>query len=213
MQASNTFTLSDKWQFLVENQFRSSNHIKNLEGYELRAGFSYNYNPKFVFTGAYSLTDNWRAVHNVYDHIAEHRLWGQVLMNTNTKDFRIKQRIRLEERMLPIIGIKNNAFEREGNVMSTRIRYFSKYIRPIISKQKEKSPLYAIFQNEFFFNLAGHRYVNKKIVDQLRLFGGLGYRFNKHVALESLYLNQYILGIGHSFTDVNAIMMNVNMLL
>lgn len=210
-QIQNNVQLNQHWSLQIENQFRTDNHWKNAEVLETRAGLSYDVSSTLNFAGGYSFIENWTTFKGIHDDFKEHRIWTQMSKEYGGPLSVFRQRIRVEERILPILGIQHAKIVSNGNYLSTRIRYQIRWVRNFPKKPGTELGFYTTLNNEIFMNASGASHLNNKAIDQIRAFGGLGYRFSENLSIEPGYLFQYVLGKNASYTQNNVFQLAVNM--
>ncbi|MBC3539625.1 DUF2490 domain-containing protein [Rufibacter sediminis] len=108
----------------------------------------------------------------------ENRIYQQITVRGNLWKARLSHRYQLEERWLP-----------QG--YHTRFRYLLSLRVPLGPKEQEVRPWYGILRNEI------RVIVRDQPFDSNRVFGGVGYTFNKHLALEGMWMSQLAGGGNH----------------
>ena len=210
-QAQQDIQLNRKLSFQIENQFRTDNHWKNAEVLETRIGLTYDATPSISFASGYSFIENWTTYKGIHDHVAEHRIWTQMSKDYGGPLSIFRQRVRLEERILPILAIQNAKFIRTGNDLSTRVRYQIRWTRNFPKTPGTELGFYTVLNNEIFINATGASHINNKALDQIRAFAGFGYRFRENLNIEPGYLFQYVIGKNTSYTENNVFQLSLNM--
>lgn len=167
-------TLNDKWSLYAEGQIRSWKFYDHYYYYELKTAVNYNISKNFAVTGGigtyhtYTNTGNFK--HPVTSN--EFRTWLQLFMLQNVGRLYIDHRYRIEQRWLTA-GYKN------------RYRYRLNVVVPLNTKTLKDRTVFATGFDELFFT-------NKTpYFERNRVFGGLGYRSNKHLTLQAGYINQF----------------------
>ena len=177
--------LSERWNLHHEVQYRNYNAIGDLEQLLLRAGVGYNLTPKnnnvllgygFILSGNY--TEDGEKVNN-----DEHRIYQQ-FQNSNTYGrTSIKHRYRIEERWT------DSGFK-------MRFRYFLALNIALNNWEMIDNTLYLSGYNELFI---GNQ---SPLFDRNRIYGGLGFKFNKALKVELGYMNQVFDGSGRDQLNV-----------
>ncbi len=166
--------INKKWNLWSEVQNRNYNFIGDVEQLLLRTGIGYNLSEdnNNILLG-YSFIQSHK-----YDNITwqknkteEHRIFQQFITKQNFSSFYTQHRFRIEERFFT-------------NDFKLRFRYFLSINKPINKKTLEKDAIYLSTYNEIFLN------DRKTIFDRNRLYGGIGYCFNKSIKLELGYMSQ-----------------------
>lgn len=161
--------INKKWNWWNEVQHRNYNFAGDMQQVILRTGIGYNLseNNNNILLG-YGFIDSKRytfPTDNKKVETIEHRLYQQFITKQVYKPFYVQHRYRLEERFIP------------AN-FQMRFRYFLSVNIPLNNKEMKKNTLYASAYNEVFLNTA------KPIFDRNRLYGAIGFMFNKNVKTE-----------------------------
>jgi hypothetical protein len=103
----------------------------------------------------------------------------------------VQHRYRLEQRFIEN-WVKNTdgSFDQDGFLFRQRVRYRFLATVPISRKELKDNTLFLAVYDEPFFGFG--KGIGKNILDQNRLYGAIGWRFNKNVNVQLGYLNQYI---------------------
>jgi len=181
--------LNKKISLQVENSYRTGDDWKNTETYIMRAGIALGLKKGYSLSTGYIFVNNWKTINDVHSHIAEHRIFQQIFHQKEYHQFIFQDRVRTEERWIPIVGIQNKKFIKEGEKFNTRFRYWAKAIIPFSGMSHFKKGIYGVSQEEVMFNLIGAKNTNNKFFDQSRTFNGLGYRLSHLADIE----------LGHQF--------------
>ena len=168
--------INNKWNWHNEVQYRNYNFAVDLEQLLLRTGIGYNLseNNNNVLLGyAYVYSEPYIAGTNDKSNTNEHRIFQQ--FNTKEKFGRvnIQHRYRFEQRFI------------EGD-FKMRARYFLSFNVPINKKEMEKNAVYASVYNEIFIN------TEPDYFDRNRIYGGVGYCFNKNFKVEAGVMTQIL---------------------
>jgi len=107
----------------------------------------------------------------------EHRMFQQVLMKHQVKNISLTNRTRLEER-----------FIQDAGGTAVRARHQLRLGYPV-GKSKRWS---LIAYNETFINLNSTDHGPKAGFDQIRFFGGVNRKLNRHMDAEAGYLTNYV---------------------
>lgn len=170
--------LDKRFNFQYDIQVRNYDLKADLEQLLLRGGFGYNLteNNNNILLG-YAFIHNENYINFSPDEKVssnEHRIYQQFTTKQSFGRFNLQHRYRLEERF----------FESED--ITFRGRYFLQLNVPINHKSMtDKDTWYVTGYNELFINFDSNHF------DRNRLYGGLGYVFNKKLSAELGYLNQY----------------------
>lgn len=220
--------ISGKFSWQLENQHRredqqgdyneattTGNIYNNLNQHVFRPWFHYQMNPNIRFS---IMPLGWIGSNRFKDgqpsaFFAELRSSPQVMLTQNFGRVRIDNRLRYEFRWFgqnQAVDSKN--FIYGGDFSSTtfkqRFRYQFKVTVPINHAKMDDKTLYAQTYEEVFINM-GEQVANTNLFDQNRVLIGLGYKFNKFVALEAGYMQQTIFRFNNTAknnVDVNNIL-------
>jgi|TARA_B110000305_G_C19441019_1_gene641857 hypothetical protein len=165
--------LNQKWNLHHEIQYRNYDIIGDLEQLLLRTGLGYTFNDhkKNILLGyGYILSDNYIGNTDEKNSISEHRIFQQFTSKQKIGQVQLNHRYRFEQRFVE-------------SDFKMRIRYFFGLNIPL--SNKEKNNYYLSAYNEIFLN------TKSVVFDRNRLYGGIGYHFNKNIRLEAGYMNQF----------------------
>ena len=180
--------LNDKFSFQFDNQLRTTDKWRGPEIYFLRVGLTLSLKKGYAVAAGYNFVDFWRTIDNVHDDISEHRLWQQIQFSKQKKKSLFQHRIRIEERWMPVVGVRNNKFYKKDENINSRMRYWSRWQWPFGGNPNFQKGFFGAAQDEIIFNLTGARHSNNMFFDQVRGYTGTGYRLNKHLDLEAGYV-------------------------
>lgn len=157
----------------AEIQARSQQLTTDFFYHELKGGVGYTIGKKINILVAigdyrtYTFPGNFKSLQT-----KEFRFWQQFSFKTSLDPVRIDHRIRIEQRWL------------NGNYRN-RFRYRINPVIPINHKTIMPHTLYGVVFDELFFTNQAPYF------ERNRFFAGLGYQFNKLVALQSGFLRQF----------------------
>ncbi|MBE7174003.1 MAG: DUF2490 domain-containing protein [Williamsia sp.] len=188
-----TIKVNKKVDVIADAQFRSGKQVKNISTILLRPAISFKFNKNVSAALGYAWNDARRDVGTLSELIPEHRIWQHVIVRHKILSASSQHRFRLEQRFLPKVVVRNNQLHSNGYNHAHRFRYFTRTIIPLKkTKQFTQGPFGAL-QNEVFLNLGNKSAVNKRVFDQNRLYGAVGYRLSPRLDLETGYMNQYMI--------------------
>jgi len=168
--------INKKWNWHNELQYRNYNFIGDLNQLLLRTGIGYNLteNNNNILLG-YGFINTQKYLPNSKEKIGtnEHRIFQQFITRQSFNKVFIQHRYRIEERFL-------------SNDFQMRFRYFLGINIPINKPRIEKNAYYLSAYNEIFMN------AQQKIFDRNRLYGAIGYVFNKNIKMEAGYMAQTV---------------------
>lgn len=166
--------INKKWNLWNEVQYRNYNFVGDLQQLLLRTGIGYNLteNNNNILLG-YAFINSQRYLTNNTDKVGteEHRIYQQFVTRQEFGRIFTQHRYRIEERFF------NNDFQ-------VRFRYFLSVNIPINNKTMTAKTVYASAYNEIFVN------GQKPVFDRNRLYGAIGYVFNKYIRAEVGFMAQ-----------------------
>lgn len=196
----NTIKTGKKTSIHADAQLRSTDAIQQIQTVLLRTGLNYQVNKKIIFTAGYAFISNKKIVGDLAGHKAEHRLWEQVIVSHNIKKLTTSHRGRIEQRFIGKTKVLGNTLS-DGPTYANRFRYFIRNVLPLTKGPVFKKGVFVAIQNEVFLNFGNTETVNGKTFDQNRFYLATGYRLNGKTDLEIGYMNQYVNGRGHQFSN------------
>jgi hypothetical protein len=166
--------INNKWNWHNEVQYRNFNFMGDLSQLLVRTGIGYNLteNNNNILLG-YGFINSQKYLSNSNEKVGtnEHRVFQQFITRQSFNKVFLQHRYRIEERFLP-------------NDFQMRFRYFLGINIPINKPRLEKNAYYFSAYNEIFIN------AQQNIFDRNRLYGAIGYIFNKNIKMEAGYMAQ-----------------------
>ena len=219
--------IAGKFTWQLENQHRredmqgdynsgttTGNPYNNLNQHVFRPWLHYQFNPNIRFS---LMPLGWIGSNRFKEgspsaFFSEIRVSPQVMLTQNFGRVRIDNRLRYEFRWFgQNQDVNNKSFLYGGDFSTTtfkeRFRYQLKVTVPINHAKMDDNTLYAQTYNELFVN-TGEQVANTNLLDQNRVLIGLGYKFNKYLAVEAGYVQQTIFKFNNatkSNVDINNI--------
>ncbi|MEA5426872.1 DUF2490 domain-containing protein [Arcicella lustrica] len=219
--------IAGKFTWQLENQHRredmqgdynsqttTGDPYNNLNQHVFRPWLHYQFNPNIRFS---LMPLGWIGSNRFkegepYAFFSEIRVSPQVMLTQNFGRVRIDNRLRYEFRWFgQNQDVNNKSFLYGGDFSTTtfkeRFRYQLKVTVPINHAKMDDNTLYAQTYNELFVN-TGEQVANTNLLDQNRVLIGLGYKFNKYLAVEAGYMQQTIFKFNNatkSNVDINNI--------
>lgn len=168
-----TNKISDKLSVHTEVQYR--NHTvtpNNIEQLLLRTGLNYHFTPNAIVTAGYAFVSSYdfESEQNSAE-ITEHRIWEQFILTNNIGRVKFEHRYRIEQRWV------NQNYK-------NRFRYRLMLFIPLNKSKIEKGSLFLGLYDEIFLN------TKETYFDRNRLYGALGYQFNKLTSLQVGLMHQ-----------------------
>ena len=166
--------INNKWNWHNEVQYRNFNFMGDLSQLLVRTGIGFNLteNNNNILLG-YGFINSQKYLSNSNEKVGtnEHRVFQQFITRQSFNKVFLQHRYRIEERFLP-------------NDFQMRFRYFLGINIPINKPRLEKNAYYFSAYNEIFIN------AQQNIFDRNRLYGAIGYVFNKNIKMEAGYMAQ-----------------------
>ncbi len=169
--------INNRWNFHNEVQYRNYNFAGDLEQLLLRTGIGYNLsenNNNILLGYAYIHSEPYIAGTDDKLETDEHRIFQQFITKQQFGRVNIQHRYRFEQRFIE-------------DDYKMRLRYFLSLNVPINKKEMEKNAIYASAYNEIFINTEGPTYF-----DRDRIYGGIGFCFNKNFKVEAGVMSQIL---------------------
>lgn len=168
--------INDRWNLHSELQYRNFNFAGDLEQLIIRTGLGYNLseNNNNVLLGyAYIHSEPYILGTADKKQTKEHRIFQQFITKQSFGRVNVQHRYRFEQRFLQ-------------DDFKMRFRYLLLLNIPINKKTMEKTAVYASLSNEIFINTEQNHY------DRDRVYGGIGYCFNKNFKMEVGLMSQLL---------------------
>lgn len=166
--------INNRWNWHNEVQYRNYNFAGDLEQLLLRTGIGYNLsenNNNLLLGYAYVHSEPYIAGTDEKLNTNEHRIFQQFISKQQFGRVNIQHRYRFEQRFI-------------GEDFKMRARYFLSLNVPINKKAMDKNAIYASAYNEIFINTEANYF------DRDRIYGGVGYCFNKSLKMEVGVMSQ-----------------------
>lgn len=184
--------LTERWGIHTEYQWRRSDLFDEWQQSLMRLGVDYYTKQNTQLTVGYGWIRTFQyGDQPVFHTNNEHRIWEQYIMKNKIGRVDIQHRYRLEQRFIENWKSSSlSEFEMDGFVFRQRVRYRFLATIPLSHKEMNDNTLFLALYDEPFLQFG--KGVGKNILDQNRLYGALGWRFNKNFNVQLGYLNQYI---------------------
>jgi hypothetical protein len=166
--------LDTQWSLHTEAQLRLFEVGSNPEQLLLRTGVNYRVHPNYMVTAGYGFIRNYNTAPQRKNEVLsdEHRIWQQLIIRNRWGKANFEHRYRLEQRSF-------------DDGWQHRARYRLMVTHPIYTLNKPYSRFLICFYNELFMHLdAAHPF------DRNRLYGAMGYQFDKDLQVQLGLLNQ-----------------------
>jgi len=168
--------LSDRWNWHNEIQYRNYNFAGDLEQLLLRTGIGYNLsanNNNLLLGYAYIHGEPYIAGTDEKTNVNEHRIFQQFISRQQFGRFYLQHRYRIEERFIE-------------EDFKMRFRYFLGLNVPLNKKEMVSNAIYLSLYNEIFIQ------PKSPVFDRDRLYGAIGYVFNKNIKVEAGWMVQLL---------------------
>lgn len=168
---------TNRWGGFAEVQVRTNRVFNDYFYNELKAGGSFDVDPNFTVTvagGRYTTSDYQDLGAGPLN--AEKRLWEQVVLTQYSHRLKLEHRYRIEQRWF--------AFRDDRTEFRQRFRYRLNGFLPLNNKKIEPGTIFLVAYDEIFLNPKG------PVFERNRVYGGVGYQFNKHFIAQVGYVNQ-----------------------
>lgn len=177
--------ISDKFSIHTEVQYRNHTFGSiNTEQLLLRTGLNYHFSKKAMVTAGYAFVPSYIFESEQKNpEIIEHRIWQQFILTNKIGRVKFEHRYRIEQRWIE---------QYYKNRFRYRIMLFIPINKPVI----EKGSLFVGLYDEIFLN------TEKDFFDRNRLYGALGYQFNKTTNLQVGMLHQQLTNFGKWYFQV-----------
>jgi hypothetical protein len=188
-----THRLSSHFSLYTEYQWRREDWAAHWQQSLLRVGLEYQIKPEVSATVGYG----WIVTFPYGDfpialNTPEHRIWEQLLTQQKIGRFHLQHRYRLEQRFVGNSSVSPEGVGSiEGNLYSNRARCRLMVTVPIGANAMGDNTWFISASDEPFLSFGKH--VGKNILDQNRLYGGLGYQFKPGKNIQIGYLQQLVM--------------------
>ncbi len=183
-----TNRISDDWSIHSEIQYR--NHTIepiNIEQLLLRTGLNHHVAKNAIITVgyAYVASHDFESEQKAPES-KEHRIFQQLILTNKVSRLKFEHRYRLEQRWV------NDDFR-------NRIRYRLMLFLPLNKPEITKGTFFLGLYDEIFLN------TERVFFDRNRLYGALGYQFNKSTQVQLGYLRQRVNDFGKDYLQVGLV--------
>lgn len=185
--------LSDHWGIHTEYQWRRHGLIDDAQQSLLRLGVDYyTENGPQISAGYGWIVSYPYGAQPIPYSFPEHRIWQQLILNHNSGSLYFNHRYRLEQRWLrKKVPGHDNGYENAGFNFRNRARYRFLVSVPLTNREMIDNTLFLALYDEVFLGIG--KGIAKNILDQNRLYAGIGWRFNKDMNIQTGYLNHFVI--------------------
>lgn len=199
----NQTRFSKHWGLWLDTHLRLRDEFVNTPGqFIFRPGLIYYLHDDVRLTAGYAFINHFPGEGHRDISRPEHRPWQQVQWFVRSRQARLTQALRLEQRFRR--NILNDNTLGEGYQSNWRLRFNAALFLPLTKQKFAKGGLQFVLNDEIFVNL-GEKIVYN-VFDQNRFFAGLSYQVSAQAQLQVGYLNVFIQQpSGNQFLNQNAI--------
>jgi hypothetical protein len=172
----------------LEVQNRLSEWGRDWQQLLIRPGINYQFTPNWSASLGYGFVRTYPYGELPVAHrFDEHRIYEQLQYKQDLLGLKWTHRLRLEQRWIEELQKQpDGRFTRENWRGEQRVRYLLRTEWPLTEDRRFYVPIW----NEAFFNFGGNIVWNH--FDQNRAFIGLGWQVDKHVRLETGFMEQTV---------------------
>jgi len=184
--------ISEHWGIHTEYQWRRADVFNDWQQSLLRLGVDYYSKQNAQYTLGYGWIKSFQYGDQPIGHnLNEHRIWEQFIIKNKVGRIDLSHRYRLEQRFIENwVKDANSVYAQDGFVFRQRVRYRFMATVPLSRKEMKDNTLFLAVYDEPFLGFG--KGIGKNILDQNRLYGAIGWRFNKDFYVQLGYLNQYV---------------------
>lgn len=183
--------LTEHWGIHTEYQWRRSDLFDHWQQSLMRLGVDYYSNTGAQLTLGYGWIKTFPYGTQPIPHYNnEHRIWQQLILKNKVGRIDFQHRYRLEQRFIENWQFLNGNWEQDGMLFRQRVRYRFLMTVPLTRKELNDNTLFLALYDEPFLGFG--KGIGKNILDQNRLYGALGWRFNSSFNVQLGYMNQYV---------------------
>lgn len=184
--------ISEQLGLHTEYQWRRADMFNDWQQSLLRLGVDYYSKQNAQYTLGYGWIKSFQYGDQPIAHsLNEHRIWEQFVIKNKVGRVDISHRYRLEQRFIENwVKDAHAVYAQDGFVFRQRVRYRFMATVPLSRKEMKDNTLFLAVYDEPFLGFG--KGIGKNILDQNRLYGAIGWRFNKDFNIQLGYLNQYV---------------------
>lgn len=185
--------ISEKFGIHTEYQFRRADIFQDWQQSLLRLGVDFFAKSGDQVTVGYAWIKTFPYGEQPIAHSNnEHRIWQQFFTKSKRNGIEIQHRYRLEQRFIENWkSTEGGPVEMIGYLYRQRVRYRVQLLIPLSKRELSDNTLFFAVNDEVFLGFG--KGIGKNVLDQNRIYGALGWRFNGACNIQLGYLNQYIM--------------------
>jgi hypothetical protein len=184
--------ISERWGLHTEYQWRRHGLVNEWQQSLMRVGVDHHMTNGAIVTAGYAWirTFPYGEMPFAYE-FDEHRIWQQLVMGQKLGRFNFQHRYRLEQRFMErkTPDGDGEGFQHLDYIFRQRIRYRLLITIPLMGPELKNNSLFLAVSGEPFIQFG--RNLGLNVLDQNRLYAGLGWRFDKRRNIQIGYMNQY----------------------
>lgn len=195
--------LTNKVSLHTEYQFRRTGFGQDWQQSLARVGVDYHINSATSITGGYGYIVSYPYGEQPIPRVVkEHRIWQQLITNNSVGRVGLNHRYRLEQRIIDkVVNNDQGVAEIDGTIFRQRARYRLYASIPVNNPTMEDNTFFIAFYDEVFIGFGDG--IGSNILDQNRLYGGVGWRFDKNTNLQIGYLYHRIFKSSNNLREYN----------
>jgi hypothetical protein len=183
--------INKKWGLHTDFQYRRNDLLANKLQVLGRLGIEYYSGQGSQYTFGYAFSRQFSYSEISLHYTDEHRFWEQMSLNDQYGRLLLQHRYRLEQRFFEKPETdEQDECSTSQIVLRHRMRYRFMLQFPLNKKEMQENTLFISVFDEFMVGFG--KGVEKNILDQNRIYLGIGWRFNSHASLQIGYQNQYV---------------------
>ncbi|MEY2924189.1 MAG: hypothetical protein RLZZ337_737 [Bacteroidota bacterium] len=186
--------LNDKWELHTLYHFRRTDFGKDWQQSLLRAGLNYHVTPGLVASaGADWVVSYPFGKQPISYTTTEYTAWEALFLRHQVGRLNFMHRYRLEQRFIEKDTYDSSAYawQKTGNTYKNRFRYMLSVEIPLNHKTMQDNTWFISANDEIFVGMGENQ--GKNVFEQNRIYGALGYRFDKDFNLQLGYMNQKLI--------------------
>jgi hypothetical protein len=186
--------LSDKWELHTLYHFRRTDLGQSWQQSLARIGVNYHVAPGLVASaGADWVVSYPYGVQPISYNTTEYTAWEALFYRHQVGRLSFMHRYRLEQRFIEKDSYDSTASEwqKTGTTYKDRFRYMLSVDIPLNNPKMQDKTWFISANDEIFIGMGKNQ--AKNLFEQNRIYGALGYRFNKDFNLQLGYMNQKII--------------------
>jgi predicted porin len=186
--------LNDKWELHTLYHFRRTNLGQDWQQSLARVGLNYHVAPGLVASaGADWVVSYPYGKQPISYNTTEYTAWEAIFLRHQVGRLNFTHRYRLEQRFIEKDNYDSTAAEwqKTETTYKDRFRYMLTVDIPLNHAKMQDKTWFLSANDELFIGMGRNQ--GKNLLEQNRIYAGIGYRFNKDCNLQLGYMNQKII--------------------